>query len=428
MKALSLLVRDCAGVDALRPVAGGVPIAEGAAPKGVLFALRDAQGNEAPVQASVLATWKDGSARWVLLDFQSRPPVRGQAPYALWWHDGEGGVLPEQGCRVDAQAYALDAGRTWLRPGEEALLNFSNRLDMDFELTDAHGRVCRAVVASKEIEAAGPLRATMCLKGAFFRSEEDRVFQFRVRVSLFAGLSKVRIEPLILVDTDSGILQRIRELKLVFRPRKGVQSARLGPTWSGAVSPAVRLFQCDDEHFRIEGAQGTGNKAPGWASVDDGQGEIAVALRDFWQQWPKALSASSEGLSVGLFPAFEAGAFAHMEPWYKHEYLFEGACYQLRTGQARRWDIWVDFDGQGADLAKMADAPLVPAADPAQAITTGVWGPIAPAGTPQISGYDAWAENLFNTYCHSIAVQRDYGAMNWGDWFGERQVNWGNHE
>ena len=42
--------------------------------------------------------------------------------------------------------------------------------------------------------------------------------------------------------------------------------------------------------------------------------------------------------------------------------------------------------------------------------------------------YDAWAENLFDAYVKSIEVQADYGAMNWGDWFGERRVNWGNHE
>ncbi|MHC4330105.1 MAG: exo-rhamnogalacturonan lyase family protein [Planctomycetota bacterium] len=38
-------------------------------------------------------------------------------------------------------------------------------------------------------------------------------------------------------------------------------------------------------------------------------------------------------------------------------------------------------------------------------------------------------ENLFhNGYCNSIKKQRDYGQMNWGDWFGERGCNWGNHE
>jgi hypothetical protein len=54
---------------------------------------------------------------------------------------------------------------------------------------------------------------------------------------------------------------------------------------------------------------------------------------------------------------------------------------------------------------------------------------VAAAGTAGLEEYDRWAENLFvNGYCRSIAEQRDYGAMNWGDWWGERGCNWGNHE
>ena len=117
-----------------------------------------------------------------------------------------------------------------------------------------------------------------------------------------------------------------------------------------------------------------------------------------------------------------------MEPWYKYQYPFDGDSHRLRMGQALRWDIWVGLDGDGESLARMANAPLVPAADPAQATAAGVWGAIAPAGSREMADYDPWAERLFEAYCRSIECQRDYGAMNWGDWFGERKVNWGNHE
>jgi hypothetical protein len=163
--------------------------------------------------------------------------------------------------------------------------------------------------------------------------------------------------------------------------------------------------------------------------MDDGNGIIAVALRDFWQQWPKSIEVDSNSLKIGLFPEFKNGAFEHMEPWYKYQYLFEDNFYRLRQGQAPRWQIWLDLSGDGDSLAKFANAPLVPSANPTQAIATGVWGHIAPAGSPGMKEYDDWAENLFdNGYCNSIKVQRDYGAMNWGDWFGERYCNWGNHE
>jgi hypothetical protein len=51
-----------------------------------------------------------------------------------------------------------------------------------------------------------------------------------------------------------------------------------------------------------------------------------------------------------------------------------------------------------------------------------------PAGAPGMEAYDAWADRLFSVYIDSMESQRDYGHLNWGDWYGERFVNWGNHE
>ncbi|MHC4511512.1 MAG: RIFT barrel domain-containing protein [Planctomycetota bacterium] len=58
---MSISVRDTSGVKSLRPVTGGIPLAQGAAPDGVHFALCDENDNPVPLQTSVLARWKDGS-------------------------------------------------------------------------------------------------------------------------------------------------------------------------------------------------------------------------------------------------------------------------------------------------------------------------------------------------------------------------------
>jgi PcRGLX-like N-terminal RIFT barrel domain/PcRGLX-like protein C-terminal alpha/alpha toroid domain len=431
VKELIIFVHAIAGLLGPGPVTGGVPIAEGTAPPGVVFSLADEQGSPVPLQTTVLAQWKDGSARWVLLDFQSTPSDKARQQYSLAWGPSEAVPAPPAAVtQRTGERPEIESGDVSVAGAEGALLSISERVDVLLSLTDGEGQVCPAVVESTDVDTDGPMRSTLALKGSFRTPDGARVFQFRMRASVYAGLSRVRLEPLILVDADAGVLQRIRDLKLVIRPRGAVRSAHLAgePGWTGQPESEVRLFQFDDEQYRIEGADGTGGKAPGWASIDDGKGLVAVALRDFWQQWPKSIETSPDGLSVGLFPRFNEGDFAHMQPWYKHQYLFDGDCYQLRTGQARRWDIWLDMAGDGPVLAQTANAPRVPVADPAQAIGTGVWGAIAPAGIPEMAEYDPWAENLFAAYCESIESQRDYGAMNWGDWFGERKVNWGNHE
>ena len=431
MEQLSISVRDMAGLDTLRPVTGGVPLAEGAAPDGVAYALHDENGEAVPLQTSVLARWRDGSARWVLLDFQAAPPPGETLRYTLTWGVHAHGAVPPVTVSSDVQEMPLAAtGDVTLSLTDGALHSVSERLDILLVLTDAAGETCTTRVETSELETGGDLRSTIALRGALRTPAGGRVFQFRLRASLYAGLSLIRLEPLILIDAEEGIIQNIRELKLVVRPRTPVLSARIGgdPEWQGMPEQEVRLFQVDDQHYVMQGTAGHGGQGPGWIEFEDAQGRVAVAMRDFWQQWPKSIEAADEQVAFGLFPRFEKGAFDHMEPWYKHQYLFEGDCYRLRTGQARRWELWVDLAGNGSSLAKMANAPLVPVADPVQAIETGVWDAIAPAGTPEMGEYDPWAENLFQAYCESIRTQRDYGAMNWGDWFGERGVNWGNHE
>src|SRR5690606_10610891 len=70
---MDISVKDLAGLDIQRALTGGIPIAEGAAPKGSQFVLLDHNDQPVPCQTEVLATWEEGSARWVLLDFQAKP-------------------------------------------------------------------------------------------------------------------------------------------------------------------------------------------------------------------------------------------------------------------------------------------------------------------------------------------------------------------
>lgn len=425
---LAVTVRDMTGLAGPRPVTGGVPLAAGVAPKGSRFVLTDERGERVPCQTSVLARWKDKSARWVLLDFQAAPPPGGTARFTLGCADhGPAPQLPVKPV-VDAQGI-IQIGAMRLGPATDTVLNVNDRLDVKFTLLDEEGRRCRGVVESRSFEASGPIRGTLLVKGTFRRPDGSRLLGFRLRASVFAGLSRVFLEPHLLVDADAGVVHRIRGLSLDIAPRTPPQGFKLGGASAESSGASVRLLQVDDETCRFEGVEGTAKKAPGWAELTDGTGSVAVAVRDFWQQWPKSLEGDAQGLKIGLFPTFSEGTFEHMEPWYKHQYLFDGECYRLRMGQSRRWRIWLDMEGGGNSLARSANAPLVPAADPGQAIAAGVWGPIAPAGGPEMEAYDRWAENLFvNGYLNSIKTQRDYGAMNWGDWWGERGCNWGNHE
>jgi hypothetical protein len=430
---IGITVKETAGFDHLRPVTGGVPFPEGAAPEGSRFILLDRAGNQVACQTAILNRWNDGSAKWVLVDFQSGRQANSSENFQLSGSGKMKGPEPERPVKTIREG-SLSAGTGSVRistvPG--ALLRISKRFDIKMVLTNRKGERCDAVVKSSRIETEGKMRTTVSLEGSFLTPEGSRETDFRLRASVFAGLSQIYLEPQILINRDNDIIQYIKDLSLEFIPLAGIRSASIGgsPGWKGT-SPAassVRLLQVDDENYLLEGASGRGTKAPGWLEMNDGKGDVALAMRDFWQQWPKSLEVDSKSIKMGLFPHFEEGTFDHMGPWYKHDYLFEGSLYRLREGQTRRWQIWFDLSGEGERLAKSAENQLIPAADPIQAIATGEWGYVAAAGTKGMADYDKWADNLFEGYCRSIREQRDYGAMNWGDWWGERNCNWGNHE
>lgn len=435
MKPLKIRVHDRACNGRLRPVTGGVPLPSGAAPRGSRFLLHNvAAGEPVPLQTRVLATWPDGSARWLLLDFLAQPPAGGAAHFVLSRTRKNGKATPAPPVPVQSRqgpSPRLRSGSVEVALSAEGRLEISNRFRVNLALTAASGARCRTRVERAILETTGAMRSTMRVEGAFILPHDKRWFGFGVRVSVYAGLSLVRLEPRIVVDAEQGVLQRLRELRLDVVPLSPITGWRIGGVpdrhRAGALEPE-RLFQVDDRNWRLDGTNGTGRQAPGWAELTDAQGTAAVYLRDFWQQWPKALEVGPHGSSIGLFPRFSRGEFRHMTPWYKYDYLFHGACYQLRTGQARRWDTWLDLGGDGVSLAAIAREPAVPVAEPAQAVTAGVWGDLRPTGTPGLGKFDAVEQRMFRQYLRTIRAERDYGAMNWGDWFGERQCNWGNHE
>jgi len=375
MSRLNLTVSEYAGIGGRRPVSGGVPLPEGAAPAGRSLVLLDGAGQCVPLQTQILGVWKDGSARWVLLDFMLDAGAGSSTSLSLVYGDD---VVPLPDDEVAAVS-DVDLGETGI--GIEG----TGQVEL-VAVSDA-GEALHAAFSSCTVETSGPVRQTCVCTGAITRSDGTHLMSVRVRISHYPATGALRLEPLVIVDSSTGIMQHLCELRMDITPSAARVVKIGGAAWEGGLGEHVRLFQVDDETWRLEGAEvaAEGKRAPGWMELQAADGVTALALRDFREQWPKSLGVNDGCVAIGLLPAFEAGEFEHMEPWFKYQYLFEGDCYRLRTGQARRWEIWLQPDVAGDTLTRFVNAPLIPAPDPAAAIATGVWGAIAPAGISAMS-------------------------------------------
>jgi len=442
------------------PVTSGVPLLPGTLAKGEALRLTDARGQTLPLQWEPLAYWPDGSVQWALLDFlaDTRP---GQAA-KLQLEAGAPAPPPAQRVtvsrqgslitlrtgvltiRADTADFRLINSAQVLRDGRwvEILTPGDGLLVRDGRGTEYLG--CRGPVQAV-IERRGPLRATVAFHGEHRSRSGGRCFSFTVRLHVFAGCDFVKVEHQLLNDNPTGVFTAIREVAIRLRPAGGITRATLGG--AGEAQSAARLLQVDHEGWQALGTKvRKGRRAPGWVTVGNHDVALTALIRDFWQQWPKSLEVRDDQLTLGLFPTLAPHQYAGREPLEKYYYLFKGDKYQLKTGVAKRHEVWLGLGtpappspgdrrshgrgdgGAEAIFAVHANSPLMALAAPEHVCATGVHGSLIPAGTPASRGYDRAEAKCFAAYTEAVEAEGFYGVLNWGDWFGEREYNWGNEE
>jgi hypothetical protein len=163
---------------------------------------------------------------------------------------------------------------------------------------------------------------------------------------------------------------------------------------------------------------------------------LAVGIREFWQQWPKAIEAREGAVTLGLCPELPAGRYdgKPLAEENKLYYALRRGEHTFKIGLAKTHEFWAIFFPGAAvpaapgDFFRAAEEPLLATCAPAYAGATAAAGEF-PAGDPnKYFGYDAWLDRALAAHLQRREQVREYGMLNYGDWFGEREVNWGNLE
>ena len=457
-----LVVEEPSGVERRAwPVTSGVPLPEGAITDPSYVRLR-LNGKELPLQTETLSRWPDGSIKWLLLDFQvdisaneTRRPTLEYGPE----------VRPiESQTSVDVQK-GPDTTTIIAGPLKLTLLHSEFRLfdsvwldldaDGDFSkrervtsaegsgitLTDSQDKVFRAdnTDAKVKVEQAGPLRACVRIEGAYAASEGN-MFRYIVRIHCFKNKPHLRVFHTFINDWPDDLMARISSLSLNWNLSReeneplryaiGVEKDTSRPM---PPEEALRLYQIDDRAYNIDGKD-AGKRAPGWLDVSGTRFGITTAVRDFWQNYPKALSAKGSRMSVELCPSFRKGLYDNKEINEDNRlyyYLHDGQ-YCFKVGVAKTHEVWLLFhDGQSAKpehFWKMAQEPLLATCEPAYLCSTKALGDFPPTDTTKYYGYDRMIDKAMKMHLERREKVREYGLLNFGDWYGERSVNWGNLE
>jgi len=353
------------------PVTSGVPFPKGTLGSARNVRLLDTKGAVVPLQAAVTGRWADGSVKWVLLDFRHSG---GPADYAL-----------EFGPKISRD-----------EPKQEAALPSCGEL----VLTDAAGKEHRASVAGLAQEDGGGLRRGLRAAGKIGES----AFAYEARVHVYPGLPWARV----LLTT--GHAESTNEFTTIRSLAWRLPAAR-GP------SRFVRQHTDD----RYESSEGGGKRFSGPVG--------AMFVRDFWQNYPKDIEVGPSGTTLWLMPRLKADEYdlsKKNHDWHKLYFWFDAGGYKMRQGMTKTHEVWLGLDGSTPPL----DRPLFATAPPGWYAESSAFGEIAVADPKRavVQDYDKKVSETLDVYLKNRDKIREYGVFNFGDWWGERIINWGNIE
>jgi hypothetical protein len=313
------------------PVTCGIPLPRGFTASADALGLAGPDGKPVPVQVAVTATRGDGSPRWVLLDFLASVPAGGSAVYRLSPGIGrpappvrlaaslEGGVA-----RIDAgaAAFTIDTSRFRLLDsarigGVELMGNGAGPRGLLLELPGGATVSADETPAAAAFEEAGPLRATLCVRGRLDREGGPVRADYVCRLRFCAGVPAVSVSitlhnpaahrhPGNIWDLGSGGSIDLEDFSIVLPvDAGGGASARVSGSPAAGASAAIYQDSSGGANWRsashvdrdlkipvtfkgwrarIDGREAaSGDRIDGWVLAAGKKGKVAVAIREFWQ-------------------------------------------------------------------------------------------------------------------------------------------------
>lgn len=449
----ALLVSRPGGAGVLQPMTVGIPFAKETLPATSVVALMDGEEREIALQQTPLARWSDGSVQWLLLDFLlpahdtpqlTLKPVEGNAGRvstpAMKVHE-----LPER-VVIDTGAAVFELDAKSLFPIKQVKLNGHEALDSVQSrvlLTAADGREATGTIESCTVEARGPVRATICLKGVFTGRVPAR---FTARLSFFAGTGLVRCALTLhnpqrarhrgglwdLGDPGSMLFRDFSldlALRGTDRPRATWSAEPNGPVHANVTTP-VEIYQdssggdnwqsrnhvnrlgqvpCTFRGYRTRcgDAEHHGRRANPLLRLENAAAAVDVAVPEFWQQFPKALEATGRAVRVRLFPKQFADLF------------------ELQGGEQKTHIVWLQFGTPGGPGLDWVHEPALVHATPEWYAASEAIPYLLPAASDPDDRFQALASEAIagpNSFFARREIIDEFGWRNYGDMVADHEA------
>ncbi len=473
------------------PVTSGIPLArESAITSTDQLVLTNAQGKPVPSQLRVLSRWGSpggGPIRWVLVDWQADVPPRGSATYYLRakapQRRGPDSDQAPAGLSVRGQAdrIVIDTGPLTLVVPKKGGYLFET-LFQGATYRTAGLRVLKgkdlyhsgeAAPSAVVLEEEGPLRAVVRVEGTFRSRDgalllggdgraapnpttgnpraQGKPLEYTIQVIAFKGKPYLKVVATIEnngngswdgawypsndVFFDGLYLDTTVPLLFPATITSGSLTAQVRNQQSFVLRQGHEVAHEYDESMNffyetsIDGQRKTQRgRLPGWLDIRNREGGLTLAVRRFWQNYPKSIELADGVVSVGLWPRNDQDP--EVGPYGKGRYFFSGGWHKTH-------EIMLAFSAAPAERAGDDPAgfltPLVAQASPQWHVDSKGWGLIAPSGLrsraphlqPVLDRYERYQRILIDPEASSDRIDLERiretrGYRNWFscDWYG----------
>lgn len=436
------------------PITCGIPWPSGGLVDADRLVLKDANHQTCPLQCTVLDRWKDGSVRWLLLDWQASLRENTQFRLTTTTSDNQPDTTRiTSDLKNEALHIQTGTSQFVMKTGKAPVVLHAIQTDQVeaeaiFEAMDEQGKRYIPVIQSITLEEQGSLRTSACLTGTLSEvAGDDKLADLIIRFHFFAGLRTVRMEVTIrnsrkaehpggLWDLGNGgsIYLRDAALKL--------SSKTVEKNWSGTISPEPGrdvAFQSECELYqdssggenwkssnhvnrhgkvpltfqgyrlRVDGQESFGLRATPCVSMHSGTEHLGLAVPTFWQNFPLALEANPGTLTLRFFPKQSADV------------------HEIQGGEQKTHTCYLAF---GPD--EVTPQPLVWCRSPSHAAAEPEWyasSEVVPCLTPRaldphkeyLQLVDAALEGS-DTFATKREVIDQYGWRHFGDIYGDHEA------
>ncbi len=317
-------------------VQGGIPLPRGHAMPDAAFSVVDGEGKLADAEVKVTAFWPDGSVKWVLVRMQPDLSASGAQQFELRADGGTTATAPfaqqdDETIQVDTGAMRFSVGRTkanlltdlsvkiddtWvpMLSGDSSAELF---IDVDRKVEgatvplhfSAHADDAQFTAA---LEEASPTVAVIRIDGIHTSAEGQTFAPYTVRLYAYKNDARIRLYHTFVFDGEAREdFIRAIGVRLTAAPETITGYTLAGSEGPGyatkyVVDPALPAWrkgwitQNSADAFTIRKVVNpetnsplrvaAGTRSQGWGRLDTAQGSMGATVRNFWQEYPKAIA------------------------------------------------------------------------------------------------------------------------------------------